>query len=128
MSLASIIFFICNSKSFPYSSQPNCVLLKLITKNAPGARFIVCFAPCKSNCIFFNCIKCYCIIVIVVYISFVLLAICYCSAVLTALFGFRSPPPPIPLPWHCGLVVPILTSVTQPLDLLCGLYTSTSKR
>ena len=77
--------------------------------------------------IFFNCIKCYCIIVIVVYISFVLLAICYCSAVLTALFGFRSPPPPIPLPWHCGLVVPILTSVTQPLDLLCGLYTSTSK-
>jgi len=31
MSLASIIFFICNSKSFPYSSQPNFVLLKLET-------------------------------------------------------------------------------------------------
>ena len=31
MSLASIIFFICNSKSFSYSSQPNCVTLKLTT-------------------------------------------------------------------------------------------------
>ncbi len=65
------------------------------THVVPGLLFF--FAPCKSNCIFFNCIKCYCIIVIVVYISFVLLAICYCSAVFDRTFWFSIPSSPYPL-------------------------------